>query len=59
MQHVLSEANRVLLFKEVCDSKAPDRLERLGELMNQSHQSCSKLYQCSSEELDELTEICR
>lgn len=59
MKHVLSEANRVLLFKQVCDCNSPDRLERLGELMNDSHQSCSQLYQCSSAELDELTEICR
>ncbi|CAF3789178.1 unnamed protein product [Adineta steineri] len=59
IKHVLSEANRVLLFKEVCDSNAHDRLETLGELMNQSHNSCSKLYECSSDELDELTEICR
>lgn len=59
MKHVLSEANRVLMFKQVCDSNTHDRLETLGELMNQSHQSCSKLYDCSSDELDELTEICR
>lgn len=59
LKHVLSEANRVLSFKEVCDSNAHDRLETLGELMNQSHHSCSNLYECSSGELDELTDICR
>ncbi|CAF4489788.1 unnamed protein product [Rotaria socialis] len=59
IKHVLSEANRVLLFKQVCDSNTHDRLEKLGELMNQSHNSCSKLYECSSNELDELTDICR
>jgi galactokinase len=59
MKHVLSEANRVLLFKQTCDSNAHDRLETLGELMNQSHNSCSRLYECSSVELDELTDICR
>jgi hypothetical protein len=59
MKHVLSEANRVLTFKQVCDSNTSDRLETLGELMNQSHNSCAKLYECSSEQLDELTDICR
>lgn len=59
MKHVLSEANRVLMFKQVCDSNTHDRLETLGDLMNQSHTSCSKLYECSSEQLDELTDICR
>ena len=59
MKHVLSEANRVLLFKQTCDSNTDDRLETLGELMNQSHTSCSRLYECSSADLDELTDICR
>ncbi|CAF3972557.1 unnamed protein product [Rotaria magnacalcarata] len=59
IKHVLSEANRVLLFKQVCDSNTYDRVEKLGELMNQSHNSCAKLYECSSNELDELTDICR
>lgn len=59
MKHVLSEANRVLMFKQVCDSSNHDCLETLGDLMNQSHYSCSKLYECSSDQLDELTDICR
>ena len=59
IKHVLTEANRVLLFKQVCDSNTRDCLETLGELMNQSHISCSKLYECSSDELDQLTDICR
>jgi galactokinase len=59
IKHVLSEANRVLIFKQVCDSNTHDRIETLGELMNQSHNSCSRLYECSSDQLDELTDICR
>ena len=33
--------------------------QRLGELMNASHESCCKFYECSCEELDELVEAFR
>lgn len=58
-KHVYSEANRVLRYKDVCESSLGDKARVLGELMNESQESCSKDYECSCAELDELTEICR
>ncbi|KAM9808367.1 N-acetylgalactosamine kinase [Neosynchiropus ocellatus] len=57
-KHVYSEAARVLKFKSVCDSRSPDSIRLLGDLMNQSHESCRDLYECSCPELDQLVEIC-
>jgi N-acetylgalactosamine kinase len=58
--HVFSEAQRVNDFKETCTSTSQnDKLRKLGTLMNQSHESCSQLYDCSCPQLDELTQICR
>ncbi|CBK24516.2 uncharacterized protein [Blastocystis hominis] len=57
--HVLSEADRVLKFRAVCEDELPRKLERLGELMNESHASCDGLYECSCEQLNELVEIAR
>lgn len=47
-------------FKDVA-SKAEfvGQLEELGKLMNESHASCRDLYDCSSDELEVLTKMCR
>ena len=45
--HVVTEARRVLQMEG-------SSLEQWGKLMCESHESCSKLYQCSSQFLDEL-----
>jgi len=55
--HVYSEAARVHKFSDEC--AANPSLQRLGELMNASHESCRKFYECSCEELDELVEAFR
>jgi N-acetylgalactosamine kinase len=52
--HVVREAQRVYQFKEAC---AAGDVERLGTLMNDSHNSCRTLYECSSEQLDKLTAL--
>lgn len=61
--HVFGEAKRVHDFAAVCgpDSEMTeeDKVKRLGELMNASHKSCNELYDCSSPELNELTQMCR
>ncbi|RZC85245.1 hypothetical protein C5167_041427 [Papaver somniferum] len=59
--HVYSEAKRVYAFKETVLSKLSDEemLQKLGDLMNDSHHSCSVLYECSCPELEELVKVCR
>nr|KYP32662.1 Galactokinase [Cajanus cajan] len=58
--HVYSEAKRVLAFKDIVSSqKREEMLKKLGDLMNESHHSCSVLYECSCSKLEELVNICR
>ncbi|XP_015867158.1 galactokinase [Ziziphus jujuba] len=59
--HVYSEAKRVYAFKDTVSSNfsEEDKLKKLGDLMNDSHYSCSVLYECSCPELEELVKICR
>ena len=57
--HVFSEAQRVYDFRDACSLTPMKAFKKLGELMNESHESCRDMYDCSCEELDELTEICR
>ncbi|KAI5073264.1 hypothetical protein GOP47_0011277 [Adiantum capillus-veneris] len=60
-KHVYMEAKRVFSFQEAVQVKRSEQeiLERLGNLMNESHQSCSVLYECSCPELEELVDVCR
>ena len=53
-----SEANRVLEFKAVCDQQPTGGLEKLGQLMTDSHNSCRDLYECSHPQLDQLVNLC-
>nr|AFK38766.1 unknown [Lotus japonicus] len=59
--HVYSEAKRVHAFKDTVSSELSDeeKLKNLGDLMNESHHSCSVLYECSCPELEELVNISR
>ena len=50
--HVLEEGRRVHMMQG-------SSIEKWGELMNQSHESCSKLYECSCPELEDLVSISR
>ncbi|KAI0052334.1 galactokinase gal [Auriscalpium vulgare] len=59
-KHVFTEALRVLQFREVCARQdADDALKELGDLMNASQTSCSRDFDCSCAELDQLTKIAR
>lgn len=55
--HVYTEAARVWEFKRLCEEKSSDILQKLGNLMNESHASCRDLYECSHPDLDKLVEI--
>ncbi|KAF9579855.1 galactokinase, partial [Lunasporangiospora selenospora] len=63
-KHVYSEERRVVQFRDICE-KALHRKDlvsetlflQLGELMNASQDSCHNLYDCSCEELEELTAL--
>ncbi|KAM3341609.1 hypothetical protein P3S68_026575 [Capsicum galapagoense] len=59
--HVYSEAKRVHAFKDTLSSELSDEdmSKKLGDLMNESHYSCSVHYECSCPELEELVKICR
>ena len=60
--HVFAEAARVYKFRQVCDDGFMDEAEKvaqLGKMMNESHFSCKVLYECSSDQLDELTGLAR
>jgi len=59
-EHVFSEAFRVHQFARICNSAATvNSTIKLGLMMDGSHWSCSKGYQCSSAELDTLTDAAR
>jgi galactokinase len=59
--HVFSEALRVQEFIQVLSGHGSqaDTIDRLGELMNATQESCRALYDCSCSELDELCRIAR
>ena len=67
-KHVFEEAWRVLKFREVCLRAASETssaesgetlLNELGKLMDDSHDSCSKLCENSCPEVNELVRIAK
>ncbi|KAJ7253427.1 Galactokinase [Mycena rebaudengoi] len=65
-KHVFSEALRVLEFRKFClDAEATAGsdsvavLKELGRLMNESQSSCADDFECSCEELNQLTQLAR
>ena len=62
--HVFSEALRVLRFRDLLvnppkDGAGEQLLKELGDLMNDTQDSCRDLYECSCPELDEICKIAR
>ncbi|KAJ2033643.1 galactokinase [Coemansia sp. RSA 2337] len=58
-QHAFSEALRVVKFRGICEQAPENAGLRLGDLMNQSQDSCRDLFECSCPELDEICKIAR
>ncbi|KAF9220410.1 galactokinase gal [Gyrodon lividus] len=64
-KHCYTEALRVLKFRDVCLTAASSptayqgtsAFEALGVLMNESQESCAKLYECTCPEVDELAKL--
>lgn len=49
-------------FKDICSDDSlqeDDKVNKLGKLMNESHTSCRDLFDCSSDNLDEITQLAR
>lgn len=64
--HVFTEAIRVLKFMDLLDSPTPSSeqeseglLQGLGDLLNETQDSCRDTYECSCPELDELCTLAR
>ena len=60
--HVFEEARRVLFFKEALSTTRnlnEEKLRYLGDLMNQTQDSCRDVFECSCPELDEICTIAR
>lgn len=61
-RHVFEEAFRVLQFRKIAleaESHADDTHTRLGALLDASHASCRDMFECSHEQLDELTSLAK
>lgn len=57
-KHVYEEANRVYEFNETANCSADAATaEKLGRLMDESHFSCSSVYECSCPELDQVVSL--
>ncbi|KAJ2698817.1 galactokinase [Coemansia sp. IMI 203386] len=57
--HAFSETLRVVRFRQICEHPSGDVAKALGDLMNQSQDSCRDVFECSCPELDELCTIAR
>lgn len=61
-RHVFEEALRVLTFREVClagGGNEESKLQTLGKLMNESHDSCHRQFDCSHPKVNDLVRVAR
>ncbi len=61
ISHVLSEAERVERFKSVMDGEAESdaAVDKIGEILDESHKSLKEKYQCSCDEVDDVVSFCK
>lgn len=58
LMHVITESERVEKFQQFCNAAVgPTTINILSELINQSHESCRDLFDCSCHELEQLRNI--
>jgi galactokinase len=60
--HVFTEAMRVIKYRSLLSSppsSGKELIQSLGDLMNQTQDSCRDVYDCSCPELDELCDLAR
>lgn len=61
-RHVFEEALKVLEFREVClagGGNEKSKLQTLGKLMNDSHDSCHRQFDCSHPKVNDLVRVAR
>lgn len=55
----MKECERAQQFQDLCEKNPTDVGVQLGQLLNESQKSAKTMYDCSSEELDKIIDLCQ